>query len=180
MECHPQETVLFLCGSLSQAAVLHDLPQPESLPKGAVLQEQHVPALVPHRVTGPASKRAPGWAPVSVHPQVLPGACSNLSLLQGHSCFQSSRCSTVGAFMGCKWIPAPAWTHPSTQVHTGVTAWPAQKLQHRKLQQHPGHLPALALCHGCFQNALGPSTVRRSAAQHWGKQQRQQVATNEH
>ncbi|KAK4827032.1 hypothetical protein QYF61_013166 [Mycteria americana] len=61
--------------SFSRAAVLHGLLQHESFPRGAVLQEQTAPAWVPHRVTSPASKPAPAWAPLSIAPQVLPGTC---------------------------------------------------------------------------------------------------------
>ncbi|KAK4830276.1 hypothetical protein QYF61_009369 [Mycteria americana] len=38
---------------------------------------------VPHRVTSPASKPAPVWAPLSTSPQVLPGACSSVGLPWG-------------------------------------------------------------------------------------------------
>jgi len=70
-----QETVLhklLQCESFPRAAILHELPQWGSLPQGAVLQEQTAPAWVPHRVTSPASKPAPVWAPLSTGPQVLP------------------------------------------------------------------------------------------------------------
>jgi len=37
-------------------------------PQCVVLQEQTAPAWVPHRVTSPASKAAPAWAPLSTGP----------------------------------------------------------------------------------------------------------------
>jgi len=81
--------------SFPQAAALHDTPQHGSFPWGAVLQEQAAPAWVPHEVTSPASKPAPVWAPLSMGPQVLPGACSNVGFPQGHSFLQASTCSGV-------------------------------------------------------------------------------------
>jgi len=105
-----------------QAAVLHELLQRGFLPPGAVLQEQAAPAWVPHRVTSPASKPAPAWAPLSVGPQVLPGACSSMGSPRGHNLLQASTCSSVGSSMvrrgtaclttvfsaGCRSISAPA------------------------------------------------------------------------
>ena len=66
-------------------------------PRGAVLQEQAAPAWVPHRVTSPASKPALAWAPLSMGPQVLAGACSSTGSPQGHSLLQASTCSGVGS-----------------------------------------------------------------------------------
>jgi len=84
--------------SFPQAAALHDLPQRGSLPRGAVLQEQAAPAWVPsHRVTSPASKPAPAWAPLSTGPQVLPGACCSVGSPRGHSFLQAFPCSGVGS-----------------------------------------------------------------------------------
>jgi len=77
------ETVLHVLlqrESFPRAAALHKLPQRGSLPWGAVLQEQAAPAWVPHGVTITASKPAPAWAPLSMGPQVLAGACSSTGL----------------------------------------------------------------------------------------------------
>jgi len=49
--------------SFPQAAVLHELLQPGSFPRGAVFQEQTAPVWLCHRITGPARKPAPVWAP---------------------------------------------------------------------------------------------------------------------
>jgi len=103
----------FPCSSMWSfpwAAVLHELLQCGSLPWSAVLQEQAAPAWVPHGVMSPASKPAPVWAPVSMGPQVLPGACSNMGSPWGHSLLQASTCSGVGSSAGCRWISAPPWT----------------------------------------------------------------------
>jgi len=70
---------LLQCGSLPQAAVLHELLQCGCFLWGSVLQEQTAPAWVTHGVTSPACKPARVWAPLSMGPQVLPGACSNMS-----------------------------------------------------------------------------------------------------
>jgi len=94
----PQEIVLYellQCESFPWAAVLHKLPKCGSLPQGAALQEQAAPAWVPHRVTGPASKPAPAWAPLSMGPQVLAGACSSAGSPRGHSLLWASTCSSV-------------------------------------------------------------------------------------
>jgi len=72
-------------------------PSVGPFPRGAVLQEQAAPAWVPHGVTSPASKPAPAWAPLSMSPQVLAGACSNAGSPQGHSLLQASTCSSVGS-----------------------------------------------------------------------------------
>jgi len=95
-----RETVLhklLQCESFPQAAALHELTQRGSSPWGAVLQEQAAPAWVPHRVTSPASKPAPTWAPLFKGPQVLAGACSSAGSLQGHSFLQASSCSSMGS-----------------------------------------------------------------------------------
>jgi len=54
---------------------------------------------VPHRVTSPVSKPAPAWYPLSTGPQVLPGACSSVGSLWGHS--------LLGVYP-----PAPVWDPP--------------------------------------------------------------------
>ena len=76
-------------------AVLHKLLQCGSLPWGAVLQEQAAPARVPHGVTSPASNPAPVWAPLSMGPQVLPGACSSTGSPWGRSFLGASTCCSV-------------------------------------------------------------------------------------
>jgi len=95
-----RETVLhkrLQCESFPRAAALHKLPQCGSFPWGAVLQEQAAPAWVPHGVTSPASKPAPVWAPLSMGPQVLAGACSSVGSPWGHNLLQASTCSGVGS-----------------------------------------------------------------------------------
>jgi len=95
-----QETVLhkiLQSESFPRAAVLHELPQRGSFPWGAVLQEQAASAWVPHGVTSPASKPALAWGPLSMGPQVMPGACSNVGSPRGHSLLQASTCSGMGS-----------------------------------------------------------------------------------
>jgi len=85
------ETILckiLQCESIPRAAALHELLQHGSLPQGAILQEQVAPAWVPHRVTSPARKHALVWAPLSMGPQVLAGACSSVGSPQGHTPFR--------------------------------------------------------------------------------------------
>jgi len=83
--------------SFSRAEALHELPQHGSLPWGAVLQEQAASARVPLGVTSPASKPALAWAPLSMGPQVLAGACFSVGPPQGHSFLQASTCSGMGS-----------------------------------------------------------------------------------
>ena len=97
-------------GSLSQAAVVHKLFQCESFPRGAVVQDQAAPERVPHGVTSPASKSAAAWAPRSMGPQVLPGACSSKGFPQNLSLLRASTCSGRGSATDCRWISAPPWT----------------------------------------------------------------------
>jgi len=97
------ETVLhkiLQCESFPRAAALHELPQRGSFPWGAVLQEQAAPAWVPHGVTSPARKPAPGWAPLSTGLQVLAGACSQALLQRG---------APHGVTASFRHPPAPAW-----------------------------------------------------------------------
>jgi len=92
-----RETVLHKLlqhGSFPWAAALHKLPQRGSFPQGAVLQAQAAPVWVPHGVTSPASKPALAWAPLSMGPQVVTGACSSAGSSQGHSFLQASTCSS--------------------------------------------------------------------------------------
>jgi len=102
---HPWETVLhelLQCEYFPQAAVLHELLQHGSFPWSAViLQEQAAPVWVPHRVRSPSRKPGPAWAPFSTGLQVLPGTCSSVDFLEGHSLLwvilglQVDICSTV-------------------------------------------------------------------------------------
>jgi len=90
-------------------------------PRGAVLQEQVAPVRVPHRVTSPASSPAPAWAPLSMGPEVLPGACCSTGSPRGDSLLQPSTCSSVGSSIGCRWISAPLWTSsPSFFTDLGI------------------------------------------------------------
>jgi len=88
-----------------------------SFPWAAVLHEQASPAWIPHGVTSPASKPVPVWAPLSIGPQVLPGAFSSTAFPQGHSLLQASTCSGMGSSMGCRCISAPLWTSMSLPHH---------------------------------------------------------------
>lgn len=61
---HMQETVLhklLQCWSVLWASVLHEFLQSETLPQGAVFQEQAAPAWVPFWVTNLARKLDPAW-----------------------------------------------------------------------------------------------------------------------
>jgi len=64
----------------------------------------------PHKVTSPASKPAPAWAPLSTGPQDLAGACCSTGSPWGHRFLQASTCSGAGCSTGCRWISAPLWT----------------------------------------------------------------------
>ncbi|KAK4828519.1 hypothetical protein QYF61_026941 [Mycteria americana] len=61
------------------------------LQRGSPLGSQVLPA-----------KPAPVWSPLSMGPQVLPGACSNVGFPQGHSLPRASTCSGMGSSMGCR------------------------------------------------------------------------------
>jgi len=112
--------------SFPWAAVLHELPQRGSLPRGAILQEQAAPVWVLHGVTSPASNPAPAWAPLSMGPQVLAGACSSTGSPRGHSFLQASTCPGMGSLpwaaggdllhRGPPWAvggqPASPWSSP--------------------------------------------------------------------
>jgi len=104
--------ILFHCsstGSLLWETVLHKLVQREAIPWDAVLQERTASVWVAHGVTSPASKPASAWAPLSMGPQVLPGACSGMGF-RGHCLLQASICSIVGSSMGYRWRSALLWT----------------------------------------------------------------------
>jgi len=107
--------------SFPWAAALHELPQCGSFPWGAVLQEQAAPAWVPHRVTSPASKPAPTWAPLSMGPQVLAGVCSSMGFPWSHSLLQAYICSSMGSSTGYRWISAPPWTSMGCRGTTCLT-----------------------------------------------------------
>ncbi|KAK4810725.1 hypothetical protein QYF61_007699 [Mycteria americana] len=94
-----------------------------------------------HGVTGPASKPAPEWAPLSTGSQVLPGACSSMRSPWGHSLLQvyppawswgppqaagcspsGTDCSSVGHPQGhrscqqtCSSVGSSPWGHRSCQ-----------------------------------------------------------------
>jgi len=89
----PRQTVLHKVlqyESFPRAAALHELPQHGSLPWDAALQEQPAAVRVPHGVTSPARKPALVWAPLSIGPQVLAGACSSVGSPWGHSLLHHS------------------------------------------------------------------------------------------
>jgi len=97
MRSLPQETVLHKLlqhESFPQVAALHELPQCGSFPPGS---GTGCSSMGPHGVTSPASKPAPAWAPLSVGPQVLAGACSSAGSPWGHSLLQAPACSGVGS-----------------------------------------------------------------------------------
>jgi len=79
---------------------------------------------VPHRVTSPVSKPALAWAPLSMGPQVLPGACSSMGSPRGHSLLQASTCSGVesvpqatgGDLLHC----GPPWAAGDSLLHHGL------------------------------------------------------------
>jgi len=74
----------------------------------------------PHGVKSPASKPALAWAPLSMGPQVQPGACSSTGSPRGHSFPQASTCSGVGSLPraaggyllhhGPPWLQASPWS----------------------------------------------------------------------
>jgi len=89
---------------------------------GAVLQEGAAPVWVSHGVTSPAKKPAPLWAPLSMDPQVLPGACSSTGLSTGSqppSGIHLLRCGVPST--GCRWISAPPWTSMDCRMTTCLT-----------------------------------------------------------
>ena len=116
--CLPWETVLhehLQHESFPWAAVLHELLQHGSFPWGAVLQELTAPAWVPYRVTSPASKPAPAWAPLSTGLQILPGDYSSADFPRGHSLLQAHP-------------PALKWVSPRAAGHS----LPQYGLYHRR------------------------------------------------
>jgi len=69
------------------------------------------------------SKLALVWAPVSMGPQVLPGACSSMGSPQGRSLLRASPCSNVGS----PWAAArdllhrgPPWAAGNSLPHQGL------------------------------------------------------------
>jgi len=84
-------------GSFPQAAALHELPQRGSFPWGFSPSGTGCSSVGPHGVTGPSTKPAPAWAPLTTGPQVLAGACSCAVSPQGHSFLQASTFSGVGS-----------------------------------------------------------------------------------
>jgi len=121
--------------SFPQAAALHDMPQHGSFLRGAVLQEQAAPAWVPHGVTSPASKPAPGVGS-SLHGSAGPGR----SLLQ-----HGARHGVTASF---RHPPAPAWgPFHGLQVHICSTV-DLHGLQGDNLPHHGLHheLQGKSLC----------------------------------
>ena len=100
----------------------------------------------PSGVTIPARKPAPAWAPLSMDPQFLAGACSGTISAWGHSLLQASTCSGVGSLpraigryllrRGPPWAaggqPASPWS-------------PSQAVREDSLLRHLEHLLPLLL-----------------------------------
>jgi len=123
---------------------------------GAILQEQAVPVWIPHRVTSPASKPAPAWAPLSTGPHVLPRACSNAGSPQGYNLLHTSTCSGVRPFhrvqsfgnrllqrespMGSQVLPGNLLRHGLLSLHgaTGACSSMGFPRDHSLLQAHTG------------------------------------------
>jgi len=99
-------------GPFPRGAVLQEQAAPALvLPWGAVLQKQAAPTWFPHGVTSPASKPAPAWAPLSMGPQVLAGACSSVGLPTGSQPPSGIHLLRNGVpSTGYRWISAPLWT----------------------------------------------------------------------
>jgi len=77
---------------------------------------------VPHGVTSPASKPAPAWAPLSMGPQVLPGACSSAGLPRESQLPSGIHLLLCGVpSMGYRWISAPLWTSMGCRGTTCLT-----------------------------------------------------------
>jgi len=139
-----RETVLHKllhCESFPQAAALHKLPQHGSFPWGAVLQKQAAPAWVPHGLTSPASKPASAWAPLSMGPQVLAGACSSSGSPWDHSFLQTSTCSGVASLARatCGYLlhHGPPWD----AVEQPVSPWSSSQSEREdSLLRHLEHL----------------------------------------
>ena len=125
-----RETVLhelLQCESFPWAAILHELLHLGSLPQAAVLQEQAAPGWVRHRVTSPASKPAPAWAPLSTGTQVLPGACSGIGSPWAAASFRVHPL-------------APPWGPPQAAVWISALEWPSMGCR-RISAPVPGALP---------------------------------------
>ena len=137
---------------LPQAAALHELPQHGSFPWGAVLQEQAAPAWVPHRVTSPASKPAPAWAPLSTGPQVLSGPCSSAGSPRGHSLLQASACSSVGSLPwatgGYLLHRGPPWTAEEQPASPSRVAREGSLLPTFQAPPPPSFFTDLGVCRG--------------------------------
>jgi len=100
-------------------------------PRGVVLWDQTAPVWVPPWVTSPASKPAPVWAPLSLGPQVLPGACSSTGLPRGHGLLRASTYSGMGSlpqatggYLLCYGSP---WTARGQSVSPWFSPWAAGK-----------------------------------------------------
>jgi len=127
------------------------------LPWAAVLQQQSAPAWVPHGVMSPASNPAPVWAPLSMGPQVLPGACSSLGFPRGLSLLWASSYSSVGSSLGCRWGSAPPWT---SMGYTWRSGPPWTSTGCRAQPASPGSAPWLQvnLCSGAWSTSCSSFT----------------------
>jgi len=93
-----------------------------------------------HGVTGPASKPAPAWAPLSTGLQVLAGACSSAGSPWGHSFLQASTCSSVGSL---PWAAGGDLLHrgpPWTAGGQPASPRSSRVAREGSLLQHFGHL----------------------------------------
>jgi len=104
-------------GSFPWDAVLQELLQCRSLPRGAVFQEQTAPAWIPDGVTGPAGKPGPAWALHGVtasfraHPPSLEWS---FVVCRGTACFpmvSSLKCSRT--FSPKQGAPPPPSSSPT-------------------------------------------------------------------
>lgn len=135
----PTETVLLellQCASFPRPAALHELLHHWVLSSGSILQEQ--------AASDSSNKPAPVWTPLSIGPQVLPGACSSVvfraswpplgtHLLQcwGSPVLRLGLCCLIDSSIGHNLL-------------AGARACPVR-------QHCPGYLPAQAHGTGCYQ-----------------------------
>jgi len=91
---NPTQVLLTGCSSSQTAPAW-------ALPTGCSPSGTGCSSVGPHRVTSPASKPAPAWAPLSTGPQVLAGACSSIGFPQGHNLLHTHLPSPPWISMGC-------------------------------------------------------------------------------